>query len=312
MPNSTTPSARRALAAPSHSRPRPRALQRAPARRRAWRVPLCWSGMPTVDAAAPSRRWVMWTLPALLFFVGFFHRAAPGVIARDLMQAFAISGVTVGWLAGAYFYTYAGLMIPAGLLVDTYGVRRVMTVGGAVMGAGALMMGAAGSLPLLFLGRLLVGAGAAPTFVGTLKIAAAWFPAAQFGFLAALTATVGVLGALVSTLPLAALVAAVGWRGAFAGVGLVTLAFAALGALGMRDRPPGAAADAAARLRDVLAGAGRVLRNPHTWPPFLAFFCFYSVVGNQMLWMVPYLRDVYGLGLRPAAFYATATSVALL
>src|SRR5690349_14989579 len=219
MPNSTTPSARRALAAPSHSRPRPRALQRAPARRRAWRVPLCWSGMPTVDAAAPSRRWVMWTLPALLFFVGFFHRAAPGVIARDLMQAFAISGVTVGWLAGAYFYTYAGLMIPAGLLVDTYGVRRVMTVGGAVMGAGALM------------------------------------------------ATVGVLGALVSTLPLAALVAAVGWRGAFAGVGLVTLAFAALGALGMRDRPPGAAADAAARLRDVLAGAGRVLRNPHTWPP---------------------------------------------
>jgi len=62
----------------------------------------------------------------------------------------------------------------------------------------------------------------------------------------------------------------------------------------------------------VLAGTGQVLRNPHTWPPFLAFFCFYSVVGNQMLWTVPYLRDVYGLGLGPAAFYATATSVALL
>src|SRR5206468_2816937 len=65
-------------------------------------------------------------------------------------------------------------------------------------------------------------------------------------------------------------------------------------------------------LGDVLAGAVQVLRNPHTWPPFLAFFCFYSVVGNQMLWMVPYLRDVYGLGLGAAAFYATATSFALL
>jgi nitrate/nitrite transporter NarK len=157
-----------------------------------------------------------------------------------------------------------------------------------------------------------VGAGAAPTFVGTLKIAAAWFPPAQFGFLAALTATVGVLGALVSTLPLAALVTLGGWRTAFAGVGVVTLAGAALCALGVRDRPPGVAAPPAGRLRDVLAGAGQVLRNPHTWPPFLAFFCFYSVVGNQMLWTVPYLRDVYGLGLGPAAFYATATSVALL
>jgi len=263
-------------------------------------------------AVAPSRRWVMWSLPALLFLIGFFHRAAPGVIARDLMHVFAISSATVGWLAGAYFYSYAGLMVPAGLLVDAYGVRRVMTIGGVVMGVGALIMATASSLPLLFAGRLLVGAGAAPTFVGTLKIAAAWFPPAQFGFLAALTATVGVLGALVSTLPLAALVTLGGWRTAFAGVGVVTLAGAALCAFGVRDRPPGVAAPPAGRLRDVLAGTGQVLRNPHTWPPFLAFFCFYSVVGNQMLWTVPYLRDVYGLGLGPAAFYATATSVALL
>jgi MFS family permease len=117
----------------------------------------------------------------------------------------------------------------------------------------------------------------------------------------------------VSTLPLAALVSLAGWRGAFWGVGLVTLGGAALCAIGVRDRPPGAAAAVhAARFRDVLAGAVRVLGNPHTWPPFLAFFCFYSVFGNQSLWMVPFLRDVYGLRLESAAFYATATSLALL
>ena len=265
--------------------------------------------MPTPS----SRRWVMWTLPAFVFLIGFFHRAAPGVIARDLMQAFDVTGTTVGLVAAAYFYSYAGLMLPAGLLVDAYGARRLMTIGGVVMGAGAVLMGTARSLPMLYLGRLLVGAGAAPTFVGTLKIAAAWFPAERFGFLAALTATVGVLGALTSTLPLAALVSVVGWRGAFAAVGLVTLAGAALCALALRDQPPGTVAAArAGSLREVLAGTLQVLRNPHTWPPFLAFFCFYSVAGNQMLWMVPYLRDVYGLALRPAAFYATATSLALL
>jgi len=263
--------------------------------------------------AAPWRRWVMWAIPSLLFLIGFFHRAAPGVIARDLMQTYAITGTTVGWLAATYFYPYAGLMVPAGLLLDAYGVRRVLTVGGAVMGLGAMLMGAAATLPVLFAGRFLVGVGATATFIGTLKVAAAWFPTNSFGFLAALTATVGVLGALMSTLPLAALVARVGWRDTFWGVGLLTLAGAALCLLVVRDQPPGGAAPAATNgARGVLTGALQVVRNPHTWPPFLAFFCFYSVAGNLMLWIVPYVRDVYGLERSEAAFYATATSLALL
>jgi MFS family permease len=263
--------------------------------------------------AVPPLGWVMWAIPAFLFLIGFFHRAAPGVIARDLMQAFEATGATVGLLAATYFYSYASLMVPAGLLLDAFGARRVLATGGAVMGAGALVMGSAGSTSMLFVGRLLVGAGASATFIGTLKIAAAWFPPARFGFVAALSATVGVLGALVSTLPLAALVARMGWRGAFWGVGLVTLAASALCLAVVRDRPVGgAAAPAVPGLAAVLGGTIRVLRNPHTWPPFMAFFCLYTVLGNQMLWTVPYLRDVYSLGLTEAAFYAMASSLALL
>jgi MFS family permease len=62
----------------------------------------------------------------------------------------------------------------------------------------------------------------------------------------------------------------------------------------------------------VTAGALSVLGNPHTWPPFLAFFCLYAANGNLLLWLVPYLRDVYGLPTTAAAFYATAVSLALL
>jgi MFS family permease len=88
------------------------------------------------------------------------------------MHDFTAGGTMVGLLSAAYFYTYAGLMIPAGVLVDALGVRRVVSAGGAVMGLGALAMAAAPSEPLLFAGRLAVGAGAAVTFVGALKIAA--------------------------------------------------------------------------------------------------------------------------------------------
>jgi len=47
-------------------------------------------------AVVPPMRWVMWAIPVFLFLIGFFHRAAPGVIARDLMQAFEATGATIG------------------------------------------------------------------------------------------------------------------------------------------------------------------------------------------------------------------------
>ena len=256
----------------------------------------------------------MWGIPALLFLIAFFHRVAPGVIAKDLMQAFHATGAIVGLLSSTYFYAYAGLMIPAGLLIDAFGVRRVVAAGGAVMGIGTLVMGMAASQGPLFAGRFAVGLGATVTFIGTLKIASAWFPASHFGTLSAITATVGILGSLVGTYPLASLVALTGWRGAFSLIGLATVALALLCLAVVRDRPP-ATAEAATplpALHHVVRGTLEVLANPHTWPPFLAFFCLYAAMGNVMLWAVPYLRDVYGLSTTHAALYATATSLALL
>jgi predicted MFS family arabinose efflux permease len=68
----------------------------------------------------------------------------------------------------------------------------------------------------------------------------------------------------------------------------------------------------ASSLRGALSGTMAVVRNPHTWPPFLAFFCLYSAMGNLQLWVVPYLRDVYGMTNTEAAVYAAAPSLALI
>ena len=100
-------------------------------------------------------------------------------------------------------------------------------------------MGVATAEPLLFAGRFVVGLGATVTFIGALKIGAAWFPPYQFATLAAVTATVGVLGSVAGTYPLAALVAVAGWRGAFLILGLLTLVLAALCALLVRNHPAG-------------------------------------------------------------------------
>ena len=118
----------------------------------------------------------MWGIPAFLFFFAFLHRVAPGVIVKEVMQAFNASGEIIGLLSAMYFYAYAGFMIPAGLLIDSFGVRSVVAGGSAIMGLGSLAMGLAPSEGLLMAGRFLVGTGATVTFIGTLKVAANWFP----------------------------------------------------------------------------------------------------------------------------------------
>ncbi|MBI3635473.1 MAG: MFS transporter [Candidatus Rokubacteria bacterium] len=258
--------------------------------------------------------WVMWGVPAVLFFIAFFHRVAPGVMARELMDEFRATGTLIGLLSATYFYSYAALMIPAGLLIDAFGVRYVVAAGGTIMGSGAVAMGLAASTPLLFAGRLAVGLGATVTFIGALKIAATWFAPSRFAFLSAVTATVGILGSVAATVPLAWAVALVGWRGALVAVGAVTLAGSALCFAVVRDRPRHAPADLgrALALRDVLRGTRAVLANRHTWPPFLVFFCLYASWGNLMLWIIPCLRDIYGLPTPSAAAYAMATPLALL
>jgi MFS family permease len=256
----------------------------------------------------------MWGIPALIFLIAFIHRVAPGVLAKDFMQAFRATGTLVGLLSSTYFYAYAGFMIPAGLAIDAFGARWSVATGGAIMGIGTLAMAMAGSEGLLFTGRFAVGLGATVTFIGTLKIAATWFPPSHFGTLSAITATVGVLGSLVGTYPLAGLVALTGWRGAFWLIGVGTLALSLLCAIVVRDRPRGSHEPVVTlpTLSQVVVGMFDVLGNRYTWPPFLAFFCLYAAMGNLMLWVVPYLRDVYELTTTGAALYATATSLALL
>jgi sugar phosphate permease len=259
-------------------------------------------------------RWIMWGIPAFIFLFAFLHRVAPGVVAKEIMQAFEASGTIVGLLSAMYFYAYAGFMIPAGLLIDSLGVRRVVSAGGAVMGLGSLAMGLAGTQSVLFGGRFLVGLGATVTFIGCLKIAADWFPPSQFGTMSAVSATIGVLGALVGTAPLAALVAWTSWRGAFIIIGATTLLGSLLCFIVVRDHPRGhvEAGAPVPPLGEVLRGMIEVLGNRHTWPPFLAFFFLYSAMGNLMLWGVPFLRDVYGISNTRAAAYASVVAVALL
>src|SRR5450759_1761154 len=136
------------------------------------------------------------------YVLSFFQRFAPAGIASDLAAAFNTSASSLGALAATYFYVYTLMQVPTGILVDTFGARRILLMGGLVGGAGSLMFGLAPGLELALLGRTLIGLGVSVTFIAMLKIIAVSFDERRFATLVGLSMLIGNLGSVLAGAPL--------------------------------------------------------------------------------------------------------------
>jgi len=81
-------------------------------------------------------RWTILIVPALLYFLSYFHRVAPVVAAGDLMATFTVSAAALGTLSAIYPYCFAIMALPGGSLTDFLGPGRTLTLGGLSMSAG--------------------------------------------------------------------------------------------------------------------------------------------------------------------------------
>ena len=267
------------------------------------------SRLPPVTLA-----WLTWGLLASLYFVGFFQRVAPAVMVDELMRDFSIAATLLGNLSAIYFYTYAAMQIPSGLLADAVGPRRVATAAAIVAAAGIALFAVADTLWLATLGRGLIGASVAVAFVACMKLAGHWFPANRFATVTGISLLIGNLGGVLAGVPLSEAVASVGWRAAMMASAAVTLVLAAAVWLWVRD-DPGERGYASHAHPEVLNNAAmsprqslkRVLAERDTWLLFLAGGLIAApVLTFAGLWGVPYLVQVHGLERSHAAGFTTA------
>ncbi len=261
-------------------------------------------------------RWTAFIIVGLAYILSFFHRFAPAAISGDLQQAFSASGSALGGLAATYFYVYMLMQIPTGILVDTLGPKRIVTLGGIIGGLGAVMFGMADTLMLASVGRLFVGLGVSVTFIAMLKLNAAWFHDRHFATVTGATILLGNTGSLLAASPLAWSLNFVTWRAVFEIVGLISLALAALTWWLVRDNPTQANLPSLRELDGKEAhpqhdahwydGLLVVIKNKDTWP---GLWVNLGIAGSLFafagLWAVPYLRDVHGMSRAVATEHTT-------
>ena len=240
--------------------------------------------------------WVIWLLSALFMFYKYALEVSPSVMTSTLMGTFGISGTQLGNLAACYFYAYLLLQIPAGLLLDKIGPRKVTTIAIALCAAGSMIFAQAETLLIAGIGRFLTGAGAAFAAVNCLKLIANWFPFKQFAFMAGLMMTLAMLGAVGGQAPLAAFIDAMDWRSAMQIIGYLGIGLAVLFWLVVRDIAPNHRIERHIVSQNIsfFDSLKKVLKNKQGWwLSVYSGFAFAPVMIFGGLWGVAFISEGY-------------------
>lgn len=269
-------------------------------------------------------RWIIWGVLISAYVISQFHRSAIGVLREELTMEFGLSSTMFAYLAATYSYAYMIMQIPTGMLADSLGAKKTVTIGTIIAGIGSIIMGFATNIFLLFLGRLSVGLGVSVVFVCILKTQSEWFRESEFGTMAGLTLFAGGLGGMLAQTPLTIMVSMFSWRVSFAAIGIMGLLIALLCHVFVINKPSdmglpsfeeiegNITSDSNVEKTNLMQGLAIVLRNPNTWAVILVFAGFTGALSSfTAVWGRSYLVDVYGISKIEASNYIMITVLGL-
>lgn len=248
-------------------------------------------------------RWVIFWVLAVQYLIVYFHRIAPAVVAPELIKAFNISGVALGVLASAYFYSYAIMQIPVGIFSDSLGPRKTITIFSLITAIGAILFGLSPGYSLAIISRVFIGLGVSAIFVATMKVLSEWFRGTEHARVSGILMSIGGVGWLSATIPLAFLSQRFGWRESFIFIGILSLVLSVITWFVVADSPGNKGLPEIvekipyhAKNNGTINNIKIILKEKHFWA--IAIWLLFrggALFGFFGLWAGPYLIDMYKL-----------------
>jgi MFS family permease len=211
----------------------------------------------------------------------------------ELSDAFGLSALGIASLVGLFYYGYSPFSLIAGAAMDRLGPRKVVPIGAAAVGVGALLF-ASGSSQAASLGRLLQGAGGVFALVGAAYIATTNFPPSRAATLIGLTQMFGMAGGSAGQFVVGPVIAAgISWQTFWAAMGVGGLAISGL--LYVLLPPAQSVTRGDDWLKSAASAFATVFRNPQSiLCGVIAGLLFIPTTIFDMIWGVRYLQEARG------------------
>ncbi len=232
------------------------------------------------------------SLGALYFSYAFVQRVSPSVMTSELMRDFGVGGTLLGMLSAFYFYTYAAIQLPVGMLTDRFGPRKLMSFALVVCALASIGFAFSPNLISAILLRALIGGSVAFAFVGTMAIAGYWFHHNRNAFLAGVLQTLGMLGAVFAQASLRSVVETIGWRNTMLILAFIAAILSILIYFGVPKRTRNQRQVVSYNIQEAFKS---VAWNRQTWLcAMIGFGMCATMLSFSGLWAVPWLTSVHG------------------
>jgi sugar phosphate permease len=279
---------------------------------------------------ARRTRWLPWPKRldvALLAFVAlviaYCDRVNISVAAPSMMREYGWDTAGMGWALSGFFAGYALTMIPAGMLADHFGPKRVFAVAMAwwsILTAFTPLPRSLGALTAL---RVFMGAGESGTFPSMNGILVRWFPRQEYSRVTGFCWSGGYAGSIVGV-PLGSLIlATLGWRAIFWIFAAIGIIWVPVWYMSVTDQPEQSPAVADTELAYIRAARpeirkaervpwGRILSIPAFWGLFALHFSSNWFAYVMISWLPTYLLTAKGFSLSSMALGAALPYICAL
>ncbi|MBN6885759.1 MFS transporter, ACS family, aldohexuronate transporter [Cytobacillus horneckiae] len=256
-----------------------------------------------------------WTVLILLFLgmiVNFADKSIIGLAAKPIMEDLGLGPAQWGIVGSAYYWLYPITGVIGAAYADRLGAKKMLSflmLTWAVLQFGVIAITA---LPLLIVYRILLGAFEGPFSPVAYAHADRWFPPKLKGFANSVLVSGATVGSMVVAPLLVAMIAGLGWKIAFAALGVVSIVWFFLFMLLTKESPVEAYEKAKKKkklekfsLKDLkyIASSKTALFTT------LAYFSTYFIVVWIATWMPLYLIDIVGMTAGQMGFAVAAIGI---
>ena len=229
------------------------------------------------------------------YTVSQFLRTSIGVLSPNMMNDFNINPNDMGLLGGVFFLSFAIFQIPAGILIDRFGPRKVMSSVIIFAVLGSIIFALSNSFYSLLIGRIFMGLGCSICLMGSLVLITRWRDTNQFSKLAGIILAVGGIGGLLATTPLSYFSELYGWRLSFWLAAVVTFFVMLLYYFELEDRDKGLFINKKNKLISPKNLFFVLKERNFKFMIPMSLMSYSSLVVILGLWGAPYLKDIHGL-----------------
>jgi len=248
-----------------------------------------------LSARFPVAALVAWLLVAVYYFYQYALRSAPSVMIPQLSKAFGVSALGVTSIVGMFYYGYSPFSLVAGAAIDRFGAKRIIPIGAALVGVGALLFGT-GAPAAANIGRFLQGAGGVFALVGAVYLVTRNFPASSVASFIGATQMFGMAGGSAGQFCVGPLLkSGLPWGRFWIYAGLVGLAISVGLFLMLPEEERSPASSSSDGLVSVLGSLKKVFLNPQSiLCGLIAGLLFIPTTIFGMTWGVRFLQEARG------------------